>query len=229
MNNRIHNFRAGLKKAKLYLTLLLLGNCIHANAAIINLTLYNEDPLVDMSSTPLLGNALSGDLVQLLTPGLDGMIDIVNVYNGIADDDVLFASSDNPTHVGAGTFTPANDTGVLSQVMEFEESLIGEQVYIRFWDTSSISTATAYGQTALFTIPTELFPGEVFLNFNPSGAGSLMTTVPFDYLGGSIPEPGALAFLLLATLIFIVRFKYKSATVKPQAYYMNELSIEVSA
>ena len=179
--------------------LLLAATSVHA--AVINLNLLNTQELVDLTSTPLLGNDVSGDLVQLLTLGINGVIDPVDAFSGLPGDDQVFGLGNNPTHVGAGTFGPDNDSGLLVQTnIPFDDSLVGLQVYVRYWDSSTIGTASAYGVTPILTIPAPLF-GESTLNFAVSGSGTFQTDTPFLLRNpDGIPEPGSVVLAFLACI-----------------------------
>ena len=178
-----------------------------ASAATVILNLLNTEPLVDSGLVPLLGNSSSGDLVQLYTLGGDNLVDIPHPNDGSLVDDVLFGSLNNPTHVGAGTIGPGNDSGLLVQVnIEFDDSLVGSEVYVRFWNAGTIQDATGYGQTGTLIIPALVF-GEATLDFAPTGTGPYITSNGFFF--GSTPEPSTATLFLSAGLVFLCRTNFR--------------------
>ena len=124
-----------------------------ASAANVDLTLHNSAALVDSdSTTPLEGTASGGDLVQLVLTGANDVPD-QPFSNGMpGGDDVLLTSAQNPTFVGAGTLD--TDTGFFSQSsILYDDSYVGSNVFVRFWNHSSAASATYYGDTAVTNLP----------------------------------------------------------------------------
>ena len=191
-----------------------MGASSSAFAATVVLNLFNTETLVDQNSVPLLGNSSSGDLVQLYTLGGNNMVDIPNSDDGSLTDDVLFGTTFNPTHVGAGTIGAGNDSGILLQVnIEFDDSLVGTEVYVRFWNDSSIEVANRYGVTPTLIIPSVSL-GEANLDFAPLGTGPYITNIGFSY--GVTPEPSSAVLILCGGLGFLGRRQLNKWTVRPQ-------------
>ena len=203
----------------------------NTSAAVVNLTLFNEEALQEQSSDLLLGNALSGDLVQLFSLGLNGIIDYPSDFTGTlgeTGDDVLFGDIHIPTHVGAGTFGPSNDSGILLQAgIQFDDSLVGTDLYVRFWNAPTVFDATEYGQTGLLSLGMEVAPGEYLLNFAPMGTGPYITAQNFTP-SGYTPEPTVVALLVVSTCALCIRRRFLRCALRPHQLDPS-LSIEVSS
>lgn len=174
-----------------------------ARGAFVNLTLYNSFALLDADqATPLSGNASSGDLVQLILDGGNGLIDLPDLNGGASGDDALLPVSlaNNPTHVGAGL--GGSNHGLLYQInLLYDDSFAGQQAYLRFWNAGQPWTATHYGQTALFTLPSADVFGEAEYDFVPLAGSPRATLTTFDAESPiSVPEPRLFVYgaLLLA-------------------------------
>lgn len=81
---------------------------VAGRAALIELELYNSNPLIDLNGAPLLGSTNSGDLVQVILTGADNAIDPPDPFGNPTGDDTLLLIS----RVGQGV--PGNpDQGFL--------------------------------------------------------------------------------------------------------------------
>lgn len=175
--------------------------------ATVDLTLYNTVPLLDSDGvTPLQGTATSGDLVQLILVGPNGVIDPPDSFGNPSGDDVLLIA----THVGAGL--PTTNTGLLvkSNIL-YPDSHAGTNAYVRFWNASTAAAATHYGTSAVFALP----PGDAFglaeLDFVPSAGYPHIANIPFGTLS-AVPEPSSLfAFGAIIILAWMLRRRYRPA------------------
>jgi hypothetical protein len=147
-----------------------------ASAANVDLTLYNSAALLDSdSATPLEGTSSSGDLVQLVLTGANGVPDLPFSNGAPGGDDTLLASAQNPTFVGAGTLD--TNTGFFSRsAILYDDSYVGSNVFVRFWNDSSAASATYYGDTAVTNLPAADGFGQAELDVVPTTAYPRATT-----------------------------------------------------
>jgi hypothetical protein len=153
----------------------------------VDLTLYNSFALLDSNgSTPLEGLAAAGDLVQLILVGPNGVIDTPTLAGAPGGDDTLVFT----THVGAGLTT--TNTGKLVQTgILYGDSLIGSNVFVRFWNSNTAANATFFGNSAITNLPSGDAFGLADLDFVPLSGSPRTTDQPFG--GGEVvPEPSQL-------------------------------------
>ena len=194
--------------------ILLATTCL-ARGALLTMTLYNTVGVEDEVGTPLLGNAISGDLVQLFSVGPNFTIDTVNVVTGHPGDDEVFGLSNTPTFIGAGTFGPGNNSGLTTQInINFDDSLVGSSVYVRFWNGSTIASSSYYGTSPVLIVPAPTL-GTSFLDFSPTGTGPYTTDQPFSFAITYVPEPNTVMLLLGACMAFIARHQFYKWSIKP--------------
>jgi hypothetical protein len=175
----------------------VLGGLMRPCAAtLINLDLYNTEALLNSDAfTPLLGTTNSGDLVQVILLGADNTINAPDIYGNPGGDDTLL-SFGNPTnswlHVGFGVpFNP--DQGLLDVFpLQYDSSLVGSNVFVRFWNAATPGAATYYGNSTNFTLLAGTGPGsdQAAWDFVPTGSSPHITDQPFNAL--VIPEPSNL-------------------------------------
>ena len=183
---------------RILITLIIVGAVLGGfvrpgAAALINLDLYNTEMLLNSdASTPLLGNTTSGDLIQVILAGGDGIPNAPDIYGAPSGDDTLLFPGDLRLHVGYGL--PSNpDSGWLDIFpLQYSDSLVGSYVFVRFWNASTVGAATYYGNSALFILPAGTGPGldQALWDFVPTPSDSHITDHPFGAL--VIPEPSNL-------------------------------------
>src|ERR1043166_8082838 len=172
-------------------------------ATLINLDLYNSEPLLDETLTPLMGNTAAGDLVQVILTGPNGVPDAPSQSGSPGGDDVQLFVGDLRLHVGYGVpFNP--DQGLLDVFpLQYDSSLVGTNIYVRFWNAATVGAATYYGNSVLTNLPAGTGPGsdQAQLDFVPSPEFPHVTDQPFSAL--VIPEPSNL--FLFGMMIWGVR------------------------
>jgi hypothetical protein len=181
-----------MKRAVIIVTL-LISAALPARAT-VDLTLYNSFPLLDSNgSTYLEGATLSGDLVQLILVGPNGIIDTPSGSGGVTGDDVLLFTS----HVGAGYPTPTDGFLVQSSIL-YADSFAGTNAYVRFWNSNTAANADYYGTSMIFALPAGDAFGLAEFDFVPLSSSPRTANIPFSGSGGgpsAVPEPSQL-FLL---------------------------------
>jgi hypothetical protein len=136
-------------------------------AATIQLELYNSYPLLDESSTPLLGNTNSGDLVQFILTGPDNAINPPDQYGNLTGDDTLLFT----THVGYGS-PGFPDQGYLDVFpIPYSSDLVSSNVYVRFWNSPTAAPGTSCGNTVATCLGSGCFSPCSAISFGGSGAG----------------------------------------------------------
>lgn len=179
---------------------LLLGRSANAT---VDLTLYNSAPLLDSNAlTPLQGTLVVGDLLQLIWVGPNGLIDLPGTTGHTGGDDALLHLG----HVGAGV--PGNPdqgfyvaTGIL-----LDNSLVGANAFVRFWNAADAASADHYGNSTIFTLPGGDAFGMAELDFAPLVSSPRVADQLF---ATAVPEPGS---LLLTGLLLIGLHKLKRRT-----------------
>jgi hypothetical protein len=166
-----------------------------SQATLVQLELYNTYALIDENNVNLVGDASSGDLVQVILAGSG--IDAPDVYGNPGGDDVLMFT----LHVGTGI--PVPGTGLLDAFpLNYDSAMVTSNIYVRFWNAASVASATYYGNSSIFQLP----PGDPFgltnLDFTPLESSPHQTNQPFNAL--VIPEPSN---LFLFGLIAFAGFK----------------------
>jgi hypothetical protein len=191
----------------------LAGVVFPCAATLINLDLYNTEPLlndVSLGSTPLLGNTTSGDLVQVILLGADNAINAPDITGNPGGDDTLLFVGDLRLHVGYGVLPPP-DQGLLDIFpLQYDSSLVTSNIYVRFWNGTTPGAATYYGNSSVLALPAGTGPGfdQAAWNFAATGADPHVTDQPFNAL--VIPEPANLfAFGLIAWGYWVWRRRTK--------------------
>ncbi|MFC1596017.1 T9SS type A sorting domain-containing protein [Candidatus Margulisiibacteriota bacterium] len=102
--------------------------------------------ILDNTNTPLLGSGTTtGDIVQIISTGDDGNINVPNMVNGaMTGDDVLLAT----VNVGFG-FPTSSNAGLFSKTVNVDP---GKIIFIRAWDASSYTTSTYYGESVTYSV-----------------------------------------------------------------------------
>jgi hypothetical protein len=159
-----------------------------ARATTIQMELFDSFALVNSDGvTPLAGNALAGDLVQVILTGPDDAINGPNSFNNgspSGDDTLLFT-----LHIGQGM--PMSGTGMLDAYpLDYSSSLVNTDFYVRFWNGTTVAGSTYYGNSSIFQLP----PGDAFnqsqLDFVPTSGSPHTTDQPFSL--SVVPEPSSL-------------------------------------
>ena len=180
---------------RLFIILTLMMAAVLPALATVDLTLYNTFPLLDNLSTPLEGISASGDLVQLILTGPNGIIDTPSGTGGVTGDDVLLFTS----HVGAGLTTTNTGLLVQSSVL-YANSLIGTGAYVRFWDSNTAANASYYGTSMVFALPSGDAFGLAEFDFVPLSGSPRSANIPFGAGPAAVPEPSSLFILGLGVL-----------------------------
>ena len=158
-----------------------------ARATIIQMELYDSYAMVNSDGVTLLaGDAVAGDLVQVIETGPDNAINAPSSFTGLpsGDDTILFT-----LHVGTGE--PSSGTGMLDAYpLNYNSSLVNTDIYVRFWNGTTVAGSTYYGNSSIFQLP----PGDAFnqsqLDFVPTSGSPHTTDQPFSL--NVVPEPSSL-------------------------------------
>ena len=162
---------------------------IAANVAAVQMEFYNTHPLIDENGTPLQGAESSGDLVQLILVGNDNLINAPNPNGDASGDDTVLLT----THVGAGLPGSSNQGLLDVYPVDYSDSLIASNAYVRFWNAGTAMAATAYGETAIFALPAGDIFNQAFFDFVPVISDARTTDIP-------LPSPvGSYSGLLMET------------------------------
>jgi hypothetical protein len=149
--------------------------------------LYNNFPLLDQNSTPLLGNTSSGDLVQFILTGPDNAINPPDQYGNLTGDDTLLFT----THVGYGSpwFV---DQGYLDMFpIPYSSNLVSKSVYVRFWNSPTAAPGTYFGNSSIFPLPAGDPFDQAALDFVPLDSSPRITDIStrtLDTVGDGIPD-----------------------------------------
>ena len=182
---------------RLWIITIVIGTALAATvlpcgATLINLDLYNTEMLVDETSTPLLGNTASGDLVQVILLGDDNAINAPDNSGNPSGDDTQLFVGDLRLHVGYGV--PFNPNQGLLDVfpLQYDSSLVSSNFYVRFWNDTTPGAATYFGNSSIFVLPAGSGPNsdQAALDFVPTSSYPHTTDQPFSML--MIPEPANL-------------------------------------
>jgi len=161
----------------------------------VRLTLTNTVAMLGPDGvTPLTGNATNGSLIQLIVAG-GGVIDPASAINpgATTGDDYILSAFNNPTYVGGGA---SPDAGLLLQNLVYNESYAGLPVYIRYWNASTLTTTSNYGNTPLFYLPSAGTPGQVRVDILPSGSSQVAMY--------QIPTLSEWGLILMAALLALI-------------------------
>lgn len=155
---------------------------------ILQLTLYNSVSVLDENDVPLLGSDSSGDLLQVILAGANHAIDDPALTGAPAGDDAILFTA----HLGLGVLPEAYDQGFVAVWPVEYDSVgnVGDYFYVRFWNDSSLATATYYGNSSLFQLPEGDFWNQAVMDFVPFNGNPHKTDTPFNAL--VIPEPSSL-------------------------------------
>jgi hypothetical protein len=188
-----------MKRAILIIFILILityALADRAQAYAVNLIYYNSVGLMDEDMALL----EDGCIIQLIFAPT-GVISPPSPWNGRpTGDNVLWEYT-----------SPSGDDGTFLDSYSFDSSLIGQQVYIRFFNATTWPMVTFYGVSPLYTLD-ELFFFPIDLWDVTDGGLYLWTEYPFMI----IPEPETWLTMLPALIfaIFIFRRKRKEKKVK---------------
>jgi hypothetical protein len=167
-----------------------------ARATTIQMELFDSFALVNSDGvTPLAGNATAGDLVQVILTGPDDAINAPNsLDDGLpgGDDTVLFT-----LHVGTGMLS--SGTGMLDAYpLNYSSSLVNTDMYVRFWNGTTVADSTYYGNSAIFQLPAGDAFNQSSLDFVPTSGSPHTTDQPFGL--SVVPEPSRLFLFGLIVL-----------------------------
>ncbi|MCX6347957.1 MAG: hypothetical protein NTV79_00430 [Candidatus Aureabacteria bacterium] len=138
------------------------------------------------------------DMVQLIYAGPDGVINPPNIYNGMPQgDDVLWEGFG----IDAG--------GTFYRLFEhYDSSLLGDYVYIRFFNADVMGQVTFYGLSPLHQLSEDFFGLDIW--DVTEGGLYLWTEYPFIV----IPEPETWLTLLPALAAGIFVYKKRKSNKK---------------
>jgi hypothetical protein len=157
------------------------------SAVIIQGELYDSFALVNNDGvTVLAGDATAGDLVQVIETGPDDAINVPGSGTGApsGDDTVLFT-----LHVGTGI--PSSGTGLLDAYpLDYDSSLVNTDIYVRFWNGTTVADSTYYGNSSIFQLPAGDAFNQSQLDFVPLSGSPHTTDQPFSL--STVPEPSSL-------------------------------------
>ncbi len=165
-----------------------------ARAYVVNLIYLNRVGLMDENMTLL----EDGSIIQLVFTNSPGWPSPPSVYNGRpTGGDVLWETT------AIGTNATIN-TGSFLEMYQYDSSLLGKYVYVRFFNAPTWPQVTYYGQTPLHTL-SDFFRLDIW--DITAGGLYLWTEYPFMI----IPEPATWLTLFpgLALAAFIFRKKKK--------------------
>ena len=155
----------------------------NTNAGTVDISCSNG--VLDFDGSWLQGSALagSGDLIQVIYAGANGLNDLPDIDGNPTNDDVLVGV----TFVGAGY--PINpDEGKFAK--QFTDGLLadGNVVYVRAWNGETVPEATYYGDSPLATIT--LVGGFGSINYPTWAAGEAWVAVELASFSASAIEGG---------------------------------------
>ncbi len=156
-----------------------------ARATVIDLELYNTNPILDNdNSTPLLGDLSSGDLVQLILTPNDAVNAPDQFGNAAGGDIVLFSG-----HIGLGMPANPNQGFIDVYPITYDSTWGGySNVYVRFFDATTAAGAQWYGNSSIYTLPVGDVFNQASLDFAPST--SPYANLPANFI--VVPEPSSL-------------------------------------
>ncbi len=173
--------------------------------AAVLMTYFNTEPLLDADgTTPLQGTLSNGDFIQMLSAGINGVVDPPDEYGGPGGDDALLGilAGVNQTHVGANEPPVNHNLGYFNAAASYDEIQIGLPVYARFWNNALPWTATHYGVTQVFNLPAPDAFNLAFLDLVPTPDSPRIASIPFTGTAPvAVPEPNGLIFLGIAALL----------------------------
>jgi hypothetical protein len=159
----------------------------------VRLTMTNTLAMLGPDAvTPLVGNASSGAVIQVIAVGGDNAIDpaSLSVPGATTGDDYLLPAVNNPSFVGN---TSTTNLGFLLQNLIYNESYAGLPVYVRYWNTTTITTNSFYGDSPIFYLPSYGIPTQTRVDVLPTGSSQATSF--------QIPTLGQWAMIALALLI----------------------------
>ena len=172
---------------------LLIGFARPSAGVLINLDLNNTEPLLDSDAfTPLAGTTTGGDLVEVILAGADATPNGIDANGNPTGDDTMLFSGDLRLHVGYGVpFDP--NAGLLDVFpLQYDSSLVGSNIYVRFFNATSAGGATNYGNSSVFVLPAGTGPNhdQALLDFVPTSSYLHVADIPISLT--VIPEPSNL-------------------------------------
>lgn len=170
--------------------------------------LYNTESLLDETATELQGIASGGDYIQFLLAGANNVPDAPDDYGAPGGDDQLVSIfvGNNPTHVGANEPAPNWNLGYFNETVEVDDALIGESVFLRFWNDSAPYVSTYYGDSLVTNIPVPPGIGVAFLDLVPTAGSARTTNIAFSALPpANVPEPSGFAFVAVLAGVLLRR------------------------
>lgn len=181
------------KLTKLFLLALASGSFLaaagEARAYTVNLIYYTSRALADQFGISL----QDGDIVQLIYSS-DNVRNPPNIYNGMpTGDDVLWESTVIGQNMGG-------DPGKFLELFQYDSSLSGGKVYIRFFNAPVMGQVTYYGMSPLHVL-SDMFGIDVW--DVTAGGLYLWTEYPFIV----IPEPETWLTLLPAVLLGMYMYR----------------------
>jgi len=131
----------------------LAGLCITGATQAGTLEAYSSSGVKDADSiTYLLGNSSSGDLIQLIWVGANGVADDADTLGGTTADDSLLGT----TYVGYGfPFNP--NEGKFAKTFTHDLLTAGTSVFIRAWNIPTVTgMEDAYGNSVVYELQNEM-------------------------------------------------------------------------
>ena len=115
---------------------------------------FSDAGCVDVNgSTYLIGNTNSGDLVQLIWTGVDGVINDADEMGNATGDDVIIDS----TYIGYGTLVGASANGRFGKTFTHDLIAASYKLYIRVWNAPAVTGLTdAYGNSPIHTMQSDI-------------------------------------------------------------------------
>ena len=138
--------------AKLFwLVLLVLLPVSHIHAQLPGFfEAYTSAGVIDIDGqTYLKGDPLSGDLVQIIWAGANGIPDPADSLGNTTVDDSLLGT----THIGYGFPDPSqHDRGLFVATLTHELFVAGTAVFVRAWNDSVVLSGSDYGDSQVYTL-----------------------------------------------------------------------------
>ncbi len=176
-----------------------------ASRASVLMLYWNTHPFLDADGvTPLQGTSSSGDLIQLISAGINGVVDPPGLYGAPGGDDAFLTivSGYNSRHIGANEPPVNHNLGYFNAVASYDEVQVSLPVFVRFWNGNQPWTATHFGVTDVFNLPAADPFGLGYLDVAPAPESPRITDTAFTSgIPVAVPEPNGLIFLGIAALL----------------------------